>query len=652
MRKRKLVSITALSLALALGGCTSKKPEESVAATTLQATEAVTSQQTTEALTTQQATEAPTTAEVTEEDTTASNVELKEQDKIREDDETINLIRVAAYILMADSVYYMDAKDVVTVKIDVANKTIRTEGFVNMNEQFVSDIHLLMAGEKTTFEQFVSDAYNTQGRITKIEFRWNPTLYTWNFEVINNVPGSKYEHESYDPGMDNETEAAETEAPETEVPETKTPQKTGKTKIEVMSFLYDEPYMIREYLEKHPDFAAKYDVRFTVVSTDNYAYQYALDAALQSEDEHSPNLYMAEAAFVKKYTTGSASSYACTYEELGIDVEKKIKDAGIATYVADVTRRDGKVTGLAYQGCGCVFIYNREVAKDVFGDDNPATIEAAIGTDWETFFDAAEKCKEKGYAIVSGDGDIWHAIENSADQGWVVDGKLYIDPKREAFLDYSKRLKDNNYHNDTMDFTEGWFADMAEIGPKKILGFYGPMWLINFTMVDHCDMGFDEFLDGGSGTFGQWAVCRPNVASFWGGTWLIANKNVLQDEDLKAGVRELIEYITLDTSDTGIQFELANDRFESVSVKCATTSSVVMERSDGRLDILGGQDAYPYIIEANAKARGDNLTEYDEWLGYLWRDAVRSYTSGELTRDGAIQWFKNQVREYGYFHVD
>ena len=57
--------------------------------------------------------------------------------------------------------------------------------------------------------------------------------------------------------------------------------------------------------------------------------------------------------------------------------------------------------------------------------------------------EAAETLKGKGYGIISGDGDLWHAVENSSQQGWIVDGKLNIDPKREEFLDLSKELKDN-----------------------------------------------------------------------------------------------------------------------------------------------------------------------------------------------------------------
>ncbi len=408
-----------------------------------------------------------------------------------------------------------------------------------------------------------------------------------------------------------------------------------KTEINVYAFTKEVPNMFNKYVSTHPDFAAKYKLKFTQVTTDNGAYQSALDAALQ--DDGAPNLYMAEAAFVKKYTTGSASKYACTYEELGIDVEQKIKDAGIAQYSADITRRDGKVVALGYQANGGAFIYNRDVAKDVFGDDKPETVQAAMGTSWDSFFEVAEKCKAKGYCIVSGDGDIWHAIENSSDKGWVVDGKLYIDPKREKFFDYSMKLKENGYHNDTQDWQEGWFADMAEIGPKKVLGFYGPAWLINYTMHDHC-----------GDTAGHWGVCKPNIGFFWGGTWLVANKNVLGDEKLKAGVKELIEWVTLDTSNDGLQYQWANATFdypEPSDTKDVVASSVVMGKSDGKMDFLGGQDAFPVFIEGCAYAKGDNLTEYDEKINNFYRDAVRSYTSGESSKEEAIKWFKQQVKD-------
>ena len=60
--------------------------------------------------------------------------------------------------------------------------------------------------------------------------------------------------------------------------------------------------------------------------------------------------------------------------------------------------------------------YRRSIAKDVWGTDDPKTVAEKIGAgtnSWDTFFSAAAELKAKGYGIVSGDGDIWHAVENS-----------------------------------------------------------------------------------------------------------------------------------------------------------------------------------------------------------------------------------------------
>lgn len=239
--------------------------------------------------------------------------------------------------------------------------------------------------------------------------------------------------------------------------------------INVWAFTDEVPGMIEKYKELHPDF--DYDINTTIIATTDGAYQPALDQALASGGADAPDIYCAEAAFVLKYTQGDASQYAAAYEDLGIDVATMTKDADIAQYTMDIgTNPDGKLVALGYQATGGAFIYRRSIAKDVWGTDDPAEITKKVGPGWDQFYNAAAELKAKGYGIVSGDGDIWHAVENSSDKGWIVDGKLNIDPKREEFLDLSKKLKDNGYHNDTQDWQDAWFADMKGEGAQQIFG--------------------------------------------------------------------------------------------------------------------------------------------------------------------------------------
>lgn len=418
-----------------------------------------------------------------------------------------------------------------------------------------------------------------------------------------------------------------------------TDNSSGKKEVlNVWAFTEEVPGMVDKYIELNPEFGEKYEIKKTIIPTTDGAYQPALDQALAAGGDDAPDLYCAEAAFVLKYTQGECAQYAAPYKDLGIDIDNAISAAEIAQYSVDIgTNPSGDVVGLGYQATGGAFIYRRSLAKDTFGTDDPAAIKDKIGPGWDKFFDAAEELKAKGYGIVSGDGDMWHAVENSSETGWVVNDKLVIDSKRENFLDLSKTLMDNGYHNNTEDWSDAWFADMKGEGEKQIFGFFGPAWLINYTMASNC---------GGSavgeGTYGDWAVCEPPVGFFWGGTWVLANNSSDHKEDLG----DLIEWITLDTSETGLQYMWANGTYNPDSpTKDCVASGVVMAKSDGAVDFLGGQNMFDVFVPANEFANGKNLTPYDESINMKWRDQVRMYSSGQKSREDALSDFKSNVND-------
>jgi carbohydrate ABC transporter substrate-binding protein, CUT1 family (TC 3.A.1.1.-) len=146
----------------------------------------------------------------------------------------------------------------------------------------------------------------------------------------------------------------------------------------------------------------------------------------------------------------------------------------------------------------------------------------------------------------------------------------------------------------------------------------------------------------GEGTYGDWAVCEPPVGFFWGGTWILANK----DSKVKEAVGDIIEWITLDSSETGLQYFWANGTLNGPGgTKDTVASNTVMEKSDGKLDFLGGQDMFEVFVSATQYATGKNKTQYDETINTFWRDQVREYTAGNKTREEAIADFKQQVAD-------
>ena len=413
--------------------------------------------------------------------------------------------------------------------------------------------------------------------------------------------------------------------------------------INLWSFTDEVPGMVEKYLNAHPELG--YKLNTTIIATTDGAYQPALDQALEAGGKDAPDIYCAEAAFILKYSKGDMQDYAMPYKNLGIDIDKALKASEIAPYTYDIgSNTKGEVDALGYQTTGGCFIYRRSVAKEVFGTDDPSTVQAKLGGgsgNWDAFWKAAEECAANGVAIVSGDGDVWHAVENSSDKGWIVDGKLYIDPKREKFLDYSKNLTDKGWSNGTQDWQDAWFADMKGVGEKPVLGFFGPAWLINYTIAPNCGGA-----KGGEGTYGDWAVCNSPVGFFWGGTWLLANGKAKMSKDKKDVLRKIIEWITLDTSNDGLLYKWANGTLNGEGgTKDTVASGVVMAKSNGELPFLGGQNMFDYFVGANKYANGKNLTQYDEGINSIWRDQVRAYANGSKSRADAIKDFKQTVSD-------
>ena len=155
------------------------------------------------------------------------------------------------------------------------------------------------------------------------------------------------------------------------------------------------------------------------------AYQNNLDETLLKQDgaaaDDKIDMFLIEADYALKYVD---TGYTMAVKDLGIT------DADIANqykYTQDVvTDSNGVLKGLSWQGCPGVLFYNREAAKEVFGSDDPATVQENV-KDWATFNATAQAVSDKGYKIVSSAVDTYRTYSNNVTKPWVVDGKITID---------------------------------------------------------------------------------------------------------------------------------------------------------------------------------------------------------------------------------
>ncbi len=391
---------------------------------------------------------------------------------------------------------------------------------------------------------------------------------------------------------------------------------------------YDIKNILDTYKELHPDFPYEFNYKtYGPNQQDPEGDEFEL---IKGNASYAPDLFLINSVNMPRFTANNNIEYFCPYEELGLDIISLVKNAEIEEYSLRYgTRQDGKLYGLAYYNSAGVFYYRRSIAKAVWGTDNSTEIQKKIGGSWDNFLLAAEDLKRMGYAIVSGYDDLWEQFADSSEKSWLVNGRLYIDPKREAFMDFAKTMRANGYDSKTKQWTDSWINNMKSDG--KVLGYFGPWWFGPFTLEPNSG-GYKV----GNGTYGDWAVCKPTVNFYEPDYFLLVNDR----SNKKKAIAEIINWMYFDTSETGLQSILANDKMTPCS------SARVLKQADGTDDFLAGQDPYKLYADLSKEGSMENVSKYDESFGDFWLEQVEYYVNGKKSKEQAIADFKKEVKDY------
>jgi Leucine-rich repeat (LRR) protein len=375
--------------------------------------------------------------------------------------------------------------------------------------------------------------------------------------------------------------------------------------------------IINQYAKEHWDFP--YNINFYA---DDIVYSSADIINISSDklvnDPSSLDAYCVPID-ADYFIKGELSQYASTFKELGIDVDADLEKADIPQYVIDYgTNAEGELVALPYLSTVSVFTYHRSVAKEVFGTDDPGEINKILGggtENWEAFKQAAMTLKEHGYYIVPGFKDLYFpGLSGSTDS----DGKL--NPKWEEYMDVSKYLYDNGCIKDTESWSEQWYKDLGGTG-NKIFGY------VTFTDIY-------QYINSDD-TSGDWAICMsPCVTVGDYHTGLLVNKNSPNKDILGP----LIEWLTLDSSETGLQYRLATGTYNR-SEKLSVMSGAVLNSADSSREFLGGQNINPIVDEALNKLSDQYGMNYNQNNSFYWEEAIKAYLWGGKDKKTAIKEF-------------
>ena len=365
-------------------------------------------------------------------------------------------------------------------------------------------------------------------------------------------------------------------------------------------------------------------VKWTETANKDNAYQENLDRVLKNQEsadaDEKVDMFLVEADYALKYID---TDYVLPVSEIGI-TEDDTKN--MYQYTKDiVTDSKGNLKGVSWQACPAIMFYNRDIATEVLGTDDPDAVQEYV-KDWETFGKTAETMAEKGYKMTSSVNDTFRIYSNNVSSKWVEDGKLTIDDNIMNWVDDSKELVDKGETAGTAEIlSDDWAKGMYE--DQAVFCTFGPAWMINFCM--HADE------EGSVANAGKWGGCVGPQSFYWGGTWLCAAAGT----DNAELVKDIMYKFSCDEATLKALVE-DDDQF-------ANNKPVMneMAKSDYTSKIMGGQNPLPMYCAGAEKVDLSNLSPYDQGCNEEFQNAMKNYFDGNATKDEALELFYKAISE-------
>ena len=367
-------------------------------------------------------------------------------------------------------------------------------------------------------------------------------------------------------------------------------------------------------------------VNWIITPSDDNAYQNNLDSVLpgnvDAAADEKVDIFLVEADYALKYVDADAN-VAMPLEELGITADDLGKQY---QYTKDiVTDANGVLRGSSWQACSAGLIYNREIAKEVLGTDDPAEVQEAV-KDWATYTGTAAKMAEAGYKMAATVNDTYRVYSNNVAGPWVQDGKVVLDDNIKAWVDDSKAAVDAGQTTTAELWSDDWAKGFFPEG--KVFCYFGPAWFFNFCL--HADEEGSVAYDGG------WGFVTGPQSFYWGGTWICA----AQGTDNPELVKDII--LTM-TTDNAVMKEIAQ-----VDADCVNNTEVLAELSaddSGNLALLGGQNPYEMLAAGAENVDMSNISPYDQGCNEEFQGAMKNYFDGNADYDAALGQFKSAIVE-------
>lgn len=370
------------------------------------------------------------------------------------------------------------------------------------------------------------------------------------------------------------------------------------------------------------------EIHWVINPNQDGVYQQKLDEALLNQAtaaaDDKIDIFLSETDYVYKYTDADAD-VAMPLTDLGIDPDTDLADQYPFTKTT-ASDQNGVKRGSTWQCCPGLLVSRRDIAKDVFGTDDPAVIGEKV-KDWDTLKQTAEELKAKGYFTFASYADTFRVYGNNVSQPWVTAGEttVKVDPLIMDWIESSKEWLDAGYLDKTVkgQFNDDWNKAMGSA--SKVFVFLLPPWGIDFTLAPNWD-----------GVDGTWAVCNPPMTYNWGGSYVHACTGTDNPEHVK-------DIILSMTANKGNLIKISKDYQDFTN----TVSGMQEASTDDSFasSFLGGQNAYAYYAPVAENIQIAPLSAYDQGCVELIQNSFSDYFQGNVDFDRAKENFETAIKE-------
>ena len=370
------------------------------------------------------------------------------------------------------------------------------------------------------------------------------------------------------------------------------------------------------------------EIHWIINPNQDGVYQQKLDEALMKQADAAADdkvdIFLSETDYVNKYTDAEAD-VAIPLKDLGIDPDKDLSDQYDFTQVT-ASDTEGVQRGSTWQCCPGLLVYRRDIAKEVFGTDDPEEIGEKV-KDWDTMKATAEELKAKGYFTFSSYADTFRLYGNSIENSWVSPGEstIKVDQKIVDWVNDSKEWLDAGYLDKTVkgQWNDDWNKAMGSA--SKVFAFLFPAWGIDFTLKPNWD-----------GDDGVWAVTNPPQEYNWGGSYVHACTGTDNPEHVK----DIILSVTVDKENL---LKISKDYSDFTNTISGMQEAA--EDDSYASEFLGGQNPFTYFAPVAENIKIAPLCAYDQGCVELIQNAFSDYLQGKVDYDKAKVNFETAIIE-------